>query len=158
SYAPFAILMNDKIAPFNNPDVRKAISLGLNRAAVNAGLNGLCTPTDQFVPEGVPGHDSSLKIQENLTKAKDLINKAGANGASFPVPELAVEPHMTISRILQAQLAQLGLNAKFNLVPGTIARATFRSATDPALIITALPPFVDGASYLDDYAFGIDNP
>src|SRR5262249_7373973 len=115
SYSPFSLLFNDTKAPFSNPDVRKAITLGLDRKAINAGLNGVCTPTDQFVPEGVPGHDSSLKIAEDQKKAKELLQKAGATGANVSIEELNFEPHKTITSILQNQLDQLGFKVTLNL-------------------------------------------
>src|SRR5262249_3524580 len=69
-----------------------------------------------------------------------------------------VDPHMTITKILQAQLAELGLNFRLDQVPGTLARATFRAGTDPMLATTALPQFPDPVSWVDNYAFGVENP
>ena len=46
-FNPYAIFLNDKVAPLDKPEVRKAVYLALNRKAADAALNGLCPPLAQ---------------------------------------------------------------------------------------------------------------
>jgi oligopeptide transport system substrate-binding protein len=78
--------MNWTKAPFNNLQVRQAFALALNKQLLVDRLeNGAATPTNHFVPRGMPGYNLSLKnpppdgtqsLTGNQAAAATLLKKA----------------------------------------------------------------------------------
>ncbi|TAK70264.1 MAG: hypothetical protein EPO13_04765 [Actinomycetota bacterium] len=157
SISPLALLLNDKLAPLDNPDVRRAISIGIDRNAVNAGLNGHCQPLQQPFPEGISGHTKD-SINYNVTEAKRLISTAGANGATIKLLSINLEPHATITDILQAQLTALGFNVVQTKIEANLGRRTFSEGGYHAFLIGTTATAPDPTAYLDGFAFGAANP
>lgn len=100
--------------PFDNVDVRRAIYLGINRAAVSdiiAAKYGQIIPTLVHPSEFV--YDGSIDIYKfDAAKAKDLLGKAGYNAnrpLAFKLSMIQREPDNSIAQIIQAQLAELGV-------------------------------------------------
>src|SRR5262249_27354601 len=66
SLSPYVINMNNKLAPLDKPEVRRAINIGLNRPAFASALNGLCKPVGQPFGNGVVGYDKKLDAKYDL--------------------------------------------------------------------------------------------
>lgn len=106
---------NENIEPLNNVDVRKAISMAIDRQAiVDAMYNGTASIENGIFPEGLIGHNKDLKdIEYNIQKAKELLAKAGyANGFDMEIADNSASSDTTksILEIIAEQLAQLGIN------------------------------------------------
>ncbi len=84
----FALMMNNKIAPFDNVKVRQAFSLAMDRKGyVDVVLVGVGQPTTTWIPSGMPGYDaeSGKQYEFNPTKAKQLLAEAGyPDGKGLP--------------------------------------------------------------------------
>ena len=53
--------VNTTVKPFDNPEVRKALNMAIDREAISQGLyDGYCTPSVQFVSESSPGYSEKL--------------------------------------------------------------------------------------------------
>jgi ABC-type transport system substrate-binding protein len=153
----FMVFMNNTVAPLNNPKVREAVSLALDRQAFDQSQEGLCTPVGQTFAPGIPGYVNSLKPQTNIAEAKKLIQEAGATGATIKMVTITFEPDGTFAKLVQAQLSTIGLNVQITYAPGTfrvlygqgdygmMLTATTVTATDPSLV-------------LDQYVLGQGNP
>ncbi len=76
----FALMMNNKIPPFDNVKVRKAFATAFDRKAfVEAALQGVGQPATAWLPPGMPGFNGEIgkQYEFNATKAKQLLSEAG---------------------------------------------------------------------------------
>jgi peptide/nickel transport system substrate-binding protein len=111
------ILLNTKASEFGNPLVRKALLYAIDREAIATSLfdNG-CTPTVQPFSKGfwpnVPDLDDAGKFHD-VAKAKQLLAEAGLpDGFSFELVNGPNTTYQDLSQILQAQLKEVGIDAK----------------------------------------------
>ena len=106
---------NTKKPPFNDPNVRRAFSMAIDRTQLTNILGGGQMPLTGWVPSGMFGHKKSAGLKFNVSKAKDYLKKAGY-GASKPFPKVTLsfntnENHQRIAENVQAQLkSNLGVN------------------------------------------------
>ncbi|GAB3468514.1 ABC transporter substrate-binding protein [Actinophytocola sediminis] len=111
------ILLNTKAPEFDKPLVRKALMYAIDREAISTSLfDGGCTPTVQPFSKGfwpnVPDLDDAGKYHD-VEKAKQFLAEAGLpNGFSFELVNGPNTTYQDLSQILQAQLKEVGLNAK----------------------------------------------
>lgn len=84
----FALMMNNKAAPFDNAKVRQAFGMAIDRnALVDAVLQGAGRPTTSWIPPGMPGYNGDLgkNLAFDPAKAKQLLAEAGyPNGQGLP--------------------------------------------------------------------------
>lgn len=105
--------------PFDDPLVRKAINMAINKEEiVDAFYNGLADPATSPLPPSLWSHDDTLeKYDYNVEEAKKLLAEAGyENGfetelytMSNPRPYLP-EP-MKIAEAIQSGLSEIGITA-----------------------------------------------
>jgi peptide/nickel transport system substrate-binding protein len=113
------VLFNTNATPFNNPTLRLAFAYGINRTelAAKAYFN-YALPMNGFYIAG-PWFDSSAQVPYDPAKAKSLLDSIGytpaANGTRMTI-QLAYHPLFGMdveAQVIQAQLAQIGVNAQF---------------------------------------------
>ena len=112
--------LNTEKEPFNNPLVRQAINMAIDKdKIVDAFYNGLAETATSPLPPSLWGYDDSLeKYEYNVEEAKKLLKEAGfENGfktklhtMSNPRPYLP-EP-MKIAEAIQSDLAKVGIEAE----------------------------------------------
>ncbi len=113
------VLFNTQAAPFNNATFRQAIAYGINRTQlVQKAYFGYAGAMYGFYLEG-PWFNSSAQIPYDPTEAENLLNSLGytpaANGTRVTF-QLAYNPlfgNDVESEVIQAQLAQIGVNVVF---------------------------------------------
>lgn len=73
------IIMNGAAKPFDNPKVRRAIELAIDKKQmVEVALFGYGTPTHTMIPPGHPYYNNDIKITgPDIAKAKKLLAEAG---------------------------------------------------------------------------------
>jgi YVTN family beta-propeller protein len=115
--------LNTHRSLFSDVRVRQAVNFAIDRrtlAAVGSGFQALPdTPTDHYLPPGIPGYRSAhvYPLAPDLAKARQLIAAAHAAGRtavlytfdSYPGPELA--------QIVKNDLARIGLQVQFDTFP-----------------------------------------
>src|SRR5207248_1626244 len=78
--------MNIREAPFNKLKVRQAVNMAIDRKAMQTLVwGGLGQATPNVLPPTYPSYKKLNLYPRNLTKAKQYINQAGANGATVKV-------------------------------------------------------------------------
>ncbi|MBK8046658.1 MAG: peptide ABC transporter substrate-binding protein [Anaerolineales bacterium] len=89
SFATRYIGFNNKLAPFDNPQVRRAFALAVDKATLaDKVLSGAVTPTDRIVPAGFPGSQLPVKgLAFDAAAAKQELAAAGY-GADNPFPQV----------------------------------------------------------------------
>lgn len=79
-FGVYTLVINQEIAPFDNPKVRQAFALAIDKDAIaNDYFDGSVTAAYTFLPPGISGHDDSLadKNKRDVEKAKQLLADAG---------------------------------------------------------------------------------
>jgi peptide/nickel transport system substrate-binding protein len=153
-----SVFMNNKIAPLDNLKVRQAVSLALDRQAFNAADNGACIPVDQAFLPGMVGYDPSLKPTTNVALAKQMIQQAGADGASITMLGIPNEPYKSWAEVAQSELDAIGLKIKLDIVPGTVYRTMYMGGGYGMLEAAPLVSANDPSQVLDQYVVGAGNP
>lgn len=82
-YRPFFnvgyLALNNSIAPFDNQNVRKAVSLLIDKTAlINDAKNALARPANSFLPPVIMGYHEGIKSDTlDIERAKQLLVEAG---------------------------------------------------------------------------------
>jgi ABC-type oligopeptide transport system substrate-binding subunit/serine/threonine protein kinase len=104
-------------APFDDPRVRKAFSLAIDREALaEISFRGQHSPaTGGFLPPGVPGHMPDMALPFDVGQARELLKEAGfLNGSAFPEVECLsplLPAHEVLREHIQSQwLEHLGID------------------------------------------------
>jgi peptide/nickel transport system substrate-binding protein len=107
--------MNNAKAPFDDPNVRKAVSLAMDRDQMNKVVwRGLAEPISSFWPTTMEGYDKSISTDQNLEEAKELLKgTACENGCTV---ELAYNSGngawaSQLSQVAATDLAKIGITA-----------------------------------------------
>jgi peptide/nickel transport system substrate-binding protein len=119
-YMPF----NFKVKPFDDPHVRRAISLAVDRQAlVDSVLFGYGDPANSFMPPQVPYYDkSSPGLQYDMTAAKaEMAQSSVPNGFSFEqTVGSGVDIEAQVAQVLQQSLKQLNIDMKIRKVDPSV--------------------------------------
>ena len=123
--AIYYILLNNEKAPFDNPDVRRAFSLAINRQTIcDIAYEGVRIPADSFVPPGVVGYQPGAWQYSRYApeEAKALLATAGfPNGEGLPPIKLSFNSgagHEDVMTLVQADLAAVGIPVEFDTSDG----------------------------------------
>jgi len=154
------VWLNTKIKPLDNPKVRMALNLAIDREAINKGIqSGQCQPASQPLPPGVVGHDDRLvPYKQDLAKAKQLLQEAGVGPFTINTLVSVQEPLASVGVAVKAQLQAIGVT--LNIVPtgSSAIRPEFRAGAYGAMIQTLSVPAPDPASIIDAVYMSGDNP
>lgn len=126
------ILLNPNIAPFDNPKVRKAFALAINRNDIATVVGISCQPSTTFVGRFYHSKvDGTLwgdlqgdLLDENIEEAKRLLAEAGyPNGEGLPkitytYPSMGYEGD--VAQVLQQQWKQLGVTVELQALENEV--------------------------------------
>ena len=103
--------MNTRKPPFDKLAVRQAVNYAIDRNALVKIFGGQGVPSETVLP---PGFGSSYQEHHlypyDLAKAKQLIQQAGATGASVQIWTTNADPAPKAAQYLASVLSQIGLN------------------------------------------------
>jgi peptide/nickel transport system substrate-binding protein len=103
--------MNTRKPPFDKLAVRQAVNYAIDRNALVKIFGGQGIPSETVLP---PGFGSSYQehhlYQHDLAKAKQLVQQAGATGASVQIWTTNADPAPKAAQYLASVLSQIGLN------------------------------------------------
>jgi len=129
--AMYYIAMNTRLAPFDNPKVRQAVNLAIDRNALVKIYGGsrLATPTCQVLPPGIAGHEPYCPWTKNpgktwtapdLERARQLVKASGTAGMKVLVNSNDVAVEKQIGIYLQSVLKDLGYDATVKAISSNI--------------------------------------
>lgn len=125
--------MNTERKIFADKDVRKAISMGVNRDdIVNSLLAGAGQKANSFLAPTVFGYSKDSKVYEyNPEEAKKIIEEKGLVGSKIKIAVSNSQLRSQMAEIIQAQLKEIGLEVSIeNLEWGTFLSATANGEVD----------------------------
>ena len=121
----FALMMNNKEAPFDNQKVREAFGVGFDRKAfVEAALQGVGIPTTTWIASGAHGYDpeAGKHLEFNPTRAKQLLAEAGfpeGRGmaeVTFLIISTDTNRNVIAPFIVQNYKQHMGIDVKFEFL------------------------------------------
>jgi peptide/nickel transport system substrate-binding protein len=109
--------LNNKLAPFNNIQARKAVQMAIDPNAIISGIyGGLGRPTQNFLPPGYPQYKKIDAWHFDLAKAKTLVQQSGTAGQSVDVYGPNEDPSKANTEYLANQLTKIGYKTKIHLL------------------------------------------
>ncbi|MEI7814689.1 MAG: peptide ABC transporter substrate-binding protein [Coriobacteriia bacterium] len=116
----YYLILNTKAKYIDNPNVRKAISLAVNRQAIcDTIFQGTRIPADNIVPPGIAGYTKGAwaDAKYDVEGAKAALAAAGyPAGKGLPTLTLSLNTdggHEKIMQLIQADLKVIGINTTF---------------------------------------------
>lgn len=121
----YYLVINNKLAPYDKKDFRRAISLAVNRQAIcDAVFQGTRDPADNIVPPGIAGYEKGMwpDAKYDVEGAKAALAAAGyPEGKGAPEIKLQYNAdnsyHQKVMELVQADLKAIGLKATLASTP-----------------------------------------
>jgi len=113
------LAFNDRVAPFDNVKVRKAISRAIDKKKLlNSIWGGYGTLIGSFVPPTDPWFVDLTDVDPyNPESAKELLAEAGyADGFSFVLETPNYDPHPLVAQAIKNDLSKVGIDVKINVI------------------------------------------
>ena len=112
------LTMNTQFEPFDNVEVRRALSWAIDREKLCKLQSGQADPLWQFYPEGMPGSVAGKQFYGyDVAKAKQLLADAGyPDGFKTVFYSHNVDPFPKIAQSIQADLKAVGVDAEIKLM------------------------------------------
>ena len=107
---------NENIEPLNNVNIRKALSMAIDRQAiVDSMYNGTASIENGIFPKGLIGHNENIEaIEYNTEKAKEILVAEGyPNGfdMEIAIDSASSDTTKSVLEIISEQLSEIGVNA-----------------------------------------------
>ncbi|MCE5204050.1 MAG: peptide ABC transporter substrate-binding protein [Coriobacteriales bacterium] len=119
--ATYYLIFNEKDKVFSNADIRKAVSMAINRQAIcDTVFEGTREPADNIVPPGIAGYEKGAWefTKYDVEAAKKALADAGyPEGKGLPTIKLSFNSgagHEKIMELIQSDLKKIGINAVFD--------------------------------------------
>lgn len=108
--------MNNRKAPFDDPQVRQAVNFAVDSAALERIYAGSLAAMHQILPEGMPGHEAFNLYPPSMAKAKQLLAKANPSDRDITVWTINESPNDEAGAYFQDVLSKIGFNAKLKTI------------------------------------------
>ena len=146
--------LNLKSEYINDINVRKAISLAINRdELVKTVLNGAGISASSFLNNNIPGHDTSLPVYEyNPEKAKQILKDAGY-GNGITIKSEVRQAESAIFSAIQGYLSEVGINLALTVVDNATWTSNRTSGKTPVTGITWNALYPDGDFQMYNYFY-----
>jgi peptide/nickel transport system substrate-binding protein len=138
----YYFFMNTRLPPFDDPKVREAVNLGVDKPALARIFAGELAPGCSFLPPGLPGYDEALDVEDcpsgnpneppDLEKARQMIKDAGVDGMEVTVYGNNDDPTDKVTEAYADMLNQMGFKATPKILDGGVYFQTIGSAKTKA--------------------------
>jgi oligopeptide transport system substrate-binding protein len=107
------VTMNVTAPPFDNPKVRQAVNMAINKDRIVRLINNRGVPATQALPPAMPGYNPDNKgYAFDPEGAKKLLKEAGAENIATELYVMNVDPNPRIAQAIQQDLAAVGIKAE----------------------------------------------
>ncbi len=141
----YFIDLNVSVAPFNDPEVVKAVNLAINREEFVARANaGVGKPSTQPYQSGDIGYVESFQPEFDIDKAKQVLEAAGyqSGDITFAIPSTAL--YQSKAEVLQSQLKAIGIETTIEILPDAeSAKLLATKSTKYPLALSGTHNFID---------------
>jgi len=152
----FFLSMNNQSPPFDNEDVRKAVSYAFDYGTATDVIFGGAAQARGPVPLLLPGHNpDATQYTYDMEKAKEHLAASGIDPTEYPLTYVYVtglESEEKIGLLLQSNLKELGFELEMQPEPwARMVELAAQPDTSPhfmAIFHTAKYPSPDGHTYL----------
>ena len=156
------LAMNNAKAPFNDIRVRQAVSHAIDRnEIIDGAMYGKAVPIGSFYPpHGSAYVDLTGVYPHDTEKAKKMFEEAGVSGTEMTLRLPPFPYAMRSGEIIQAQLAEAGINAKVEQVEWGfwISEVYKKKAYDMTIIAHTSPNDMGNFARGPKYFYGYDDP
>ncbi len=137
----FFLYLNCVNTPFTDANLRKAVSYAINREDIVAGaLNGYGTPSYSCVSMGYAESTDENGYTYDLDKAKEYLEAWGGDPSTVTLDIICSNDTKTaIATIMQAELAQIGINVSINEMDSASYQAAMRTTDLTSAIVSWSP-------------------
>jgi peptide/nickel transport system substrate-binding protein len=108
--------MNVDQPPFDDVRVRRAVNYAIDPAALQRIYTGGMEPTQQILPEAMPGHVTYKPYPHDMKKAKELIAEADPSERDVTVFGNSYGPNKQAAEYYEGVLRELGFKTTLKLV------------------------------------------
>jgi peptide/nickel transport system substrate-binding protein len=119
----YFFFMRPDLPPFDEQDVREAVNLAIDQRAIERLFGGLMNPTCNVIPPTVPGYEpldpcpyGDPEGEPDLDGARELVERAGADGAEVTVWGNGEPEPKRVTEYLTDVLNQIGLDAESRII------------------------------------------
>lgn len=126
----YYFFMNSKTPPFDDPKVREAVNIGLDKPALARLFAGELATGCSFLPPDMPGYTEEIDVSEcpfgnpneepDLERAQQMIKEAGAEGAEVTVWGNTDDPTPKVTQAYADQLNRMGFEAEPKILDGGV--------------------------------------
>ncbi|HEY2669428.1 MAG TPA: ABC transporter substrate-binding protein [Rugosimonospora sp.] len=113
------LAFNDRVAPFNNTLVRKAVTSAIdNKKLLQSIWGNYGTLIGSMVPPTDPWYENLTNVNPyNVNLAKQELTQAGyPNGFTFTLDTPNYDPHPAAATFIKAELAKVGITVNINII------------------------------------------
>ncbi len=149
--AVFYFALNQRIEELQDPRVRRAIAMAIDRQAI---VDGPYNGTDQLanapIPPGLAGYDESIEpIPYDPEGAKALLAEAGyPDGFEMEIWSTRAEVTVAVNELIQFFLSEVGIEATINQVDfGTLIDGAINGRA-PAFYLSWFADYADAYNFL----------
>jgi peptide/nickel transport system substrate-binding protein len=108
--------MNTTAAPFDDPEVRKAVNYAVDGEALERIYTGQLTAIQQILPPGMPGHEKLELYPHDMAKAKEMIAKANPSEREITVWGNSEPENREAAEYYEGVLKELGFDTTLKIV------------------------------------------
>jgi oligopeptide transport system substrate-binding protein len=151
----YFVRLNTRRSPFNQENVRRALALAVDRAAIVQNvMRGGQQPAPSITPPGLPGYAPPPGMKTDFDTARSQLAEAGyPGGKGFPTMELlhnTSENHRLLAEILQEMWRkELGLDVRLVNQEFKVLLAERRAGRYQLLLSDWVGDYLDATTFLD---------
>lgn len=162
TFASYYFTFNTLKPPLNDPRVRRALTLVIDRPALcEKVLRGSRAPSYTLTPSGIAGYTTTPAFTEKTGEAQRLLADAGfSGGAGFPRLELLMSKggnSQLPEAIQQMWKTQLGVDIAIVLQEGRVLTDSLRTKNYDISIAGWVGDYLDPSSFLELFRTGNGN-